>query len=105
MVPQIAKNVKGVPHVPPLPAEQARQALLEAAQQFFAAIATQEAPLLLFLDDLHWADEGSLAMLHALARHGKNLRLLIGGPYPDVELATGPPLERQLSTMNPDGLY
>jgi hypothetical protein len=65
IVPQIASKVKDVPQVPPLPAEQARQALIEAAQPFFAFIATQEAPLLLFLDDLHWADEGSLAMLHS----------------------------------------
>jgi predicted ATPase len=52
LAPQIASKVKEVPQVPALPADQARPALLEAAQQFFAAIATHEAPLLLFLDDL-----------------------------------------------------
>jgi class 3 adenylate cyclase len=104
IVPPIASKVKEVPQVPPLPAEQARQALLEAAQQFFTAIATQEA-LLLFLDDLHWVEEGSLVLLHHLARHGKILRLLIVGTYRDVELDTRHPLERTLSAMNRERLY
>jgi eukaryotic-like serine/threonine-protein kinase len=105
IVPQVASRVKDVPQVPPLPSEQARQALLDAAQQFFAAIAAHEAPLLLFLDDLHWADEGSLAMLHHLARSGKNLSLLIVGTYPDVELDTRHPLERTLAAMHRERLY
>ena len=44
LIPQIASKVKDVPQVPPLPAEQARQALLEAAQQ---------APLLVGVAALH----------------------------------------------------
>jgi class 3 adenylate cyclase/regulation of enolase protein 1 (concanavalin A-like superfamily) len=105
IVPTIASKLKDVPQVPPLPAEQARQALLEAAQQFFAYIATHEAPLLLFLDDLHWADEGGLALLHALARQAKNLRLVVIGTYRDMELDTRHPLERALAAMNRERVY
>lgn len=105
IVPSIAGQVKDVPRVPPLPAEQARQALLEAAEQFFGFITTQEMSLLLFLDDLHWAEEGSLALLHHLARQGKHQRLLIVGTYRDVELDTRHPLERTLSAMNRERLY
>jgi class 3 adenylate cyclase/regulation of enolase protein 1 (concanavalin A-like superfamily) len=105
IVPQIASRVKGIPQLPPLPAEQARLALMEAVHQFLLHLATHESPLLLFLDDLHWADEGSLALLHYLARHARNMRLLIVGTYRDVELDTRHPLERTLAAMNRERLY
>jgi predicted ATPase len=36
-------------------------------------------PLILFLDDLHWADSASLALLHYLARNTKDRKILIIG--------------------------
>jgi class 3 adenylate cyclase len=105
IVPQITSRVKEIPEVPALPPAAAQMALVEAVFQFFAHITAEETPLLLFLDDLHWADEGTLALLHALARRAKSLRLVIVGTYRDVELDTRHPLERTLSAMNRERLY
>jgi regulation of enolase protein 1 (concanavalin A-like superfamily) len=105
IVPQIAGKVKEIPQVPLLPAEQARLALMEAVYQFFASLSTGEAPLLLLLDDLHWADDGSLSLLQYLARRARDLRLLIVGTYRDVELNTRHPLERTLASMNRERQY
>jgi hypothetical protein len=111
IAPQIAGKVREIPLVAPLPGASARQALLEAAQQFFTGIAARDAPLLLFLDDLHWADDGSLALLHLLARRSRSQRLLILGTYRDVELHTRQPhgdtwpLEQTLAAMNRERLY
>jgi hypothetical protein len=80
-------------------------ALVEAVYQFFAHVTAEETPLLLFLDDLHWADEGTLALLHALARRAQSLRLVIVGTYRDVELDTRHPLERALVAMSRERLY
>ncbi len=41
----------------------------------------QEQPILLFLDDLHWADPSTLGLLHYLARNTKNNPVLIVGDY------------------------
>jgi regulation of enolase protein 1 (concanavalin A-like superfamily) len=104
IVPQIAGKVKEIPAAAPLPAEAAQHALTAAVQQFFASVTTHDAPVLLFLDDLHWADEGSLALMHALARQAKNSRLLILGTYRDVEVEARHPLERTLATLNRERL-
>jgi tetratricopeptide (TPR) repeat protein len=51
---------------------------------FFAASA--ECPILLFLDDLHWADRASVSLLTHLGRHIADRRVLIVGSYRAVEL-------------------
>ena len=46
----------------------ARNHLFEAVTRLLAVLAAR-APLLLFLDDIHWADTATLDLLHYLARH------------------------------------
>ena len=54
--------------------------------------AAQVAPLVLFLDDLHWADRASIALLGHLGRRIADERVLILGTYraADVEVARHP---------------
>ncbi|AUX22449.1 hypothetical protein SOCEGT47_029520 [Sorangium cellulosum] len=52
---------------PPLPPSQARKRLVSAVLETLRALA-QPMPLLLFLDDLQWADDLTLAVLDALAK-------------------------------------
>jgi predicted ATPase len=49
-------------------------------------------PLVLHLDDLHWADEPSLLLLQHLAQRTARDRLLMLGTYRDVELDRTHPL-------------
>jgi DNA-binding SARP family transcriptional activator/tetratricopeptide (TPR) repeat protein len=53
-------------------------------------------PLLLVLDDLHWADEGSLELLEFLAAHLADARILILGTYREDDL---PHAGRLISTL------
>jgi predicted ATPase/class 3 adenylate cyclase len=57
-------------------ARQLRQRGLFYLTQFFAA-ATKQAPTVILLDDIHWADQPSLDALTQLARDCPELRLLI----------------------------
>ena len=42
---------------------------------------SEERPLILFIDDLHWADEDTLNLLNYIARNSINRRILIIGTY------------------------
>ena len=54
----------------------------------------------LFLDDLHWADEGTLSLLHHLTRNLGDARLLIVGAYRPEEM-NGGGLEETLRQLSP----
>nr|BBH95826.1 hypothetical protein KTA_40250 [Thermogemmatispora argillosa] len=75
------------PSVAPLamPVEQERLHLWEATLSLLTAL-SRRAPLLLVLDDLHWADESSLELLSYLARHLREQPILLLGTCRDMEL-------------------
>jgi DNA-binding CsgD family transcriptional regulator/tetratricopeptide (TPR) repeat protein len=53
-------------------------------------------PTLLVLEDLHWADRGTLELLLHLARHVQDTRVLFLGTYRDVEVDLAHPLSATL---------
>ncbi len=57
--------------------ERAREVLFEAWRRYFAAI-SRVAPLVLVVEDLHWADEGVLGFLDFLARWGEGPMVILG---------------------------
>jgi DNA-binding CsgD family transcriptional regulator len=73
-------------------------ALLQQALDFFTALATTR-PLLLLLDDLHWADSASLDLLRFLARSLSDLPLAILATYRSDELTRRHPLYQLLPTL------
>lgn len=70
---------------------------------------TESSPALLCLDDLHWADPSSLALLHYVARNMKNRNMLIVGTYRPEEVLTNDtsdhPLIRSMDLMDREELY
>ena len=56
-------------------------------------------PLLIILDDLHWADDGSLKLLGFMARELAESWVMILGTYRDGELRRRHPLSRILSEL------
>jgi serine/threonine protein kinase len=72
----------------PLPAQAARERMLEALTELVVAFA-EEKPLLLVLDDLHWADELSLSLLALLGQRAAqpNHRLLLLATYRSEEVS------------------
>jgi DNA-binding SARP family transcriptional activator len=71
----------------------------------FLKRASDTQPLVLVLDDLHWADEGSLRLLEFLAREAGDARLLLIGTYRDVELSRRHPLSQTLAELTRERLF
>ena len=69
---QNSPHLMGVQNDP----NQLREQALFYLGQFFNAVA-RRSPTLLFLEDIHWADEASLATIQQLVHENPRLRLLI----------------------------
>jgi DNA-binding CsgD family transcriptional regulator len=95
ILPELAERLGELAPGYALPPEQARLRLYDAVGAFLAALST-ERPLLLVLDDLHWADAATLDLMCHVARHQPEARLLVVGAYREDERAQNPALERAL---------
>jgi hypothetical protein len=91
-VPELALVLGDLPPAPALGPEETRTRLFLAVQRFLQAAATTHHPLVLFLDDLQWADAGSRELLRELALRPNGRALLVLGAYRDSEVDPGHPL-------------
>ena len=82
-------------------AEQHR--LFESLVLFFAAL-SEQAPLLLVLEDAHWAGSGTLFLLRHLARQMQRARVMIVATYRQVELDAARPLHEVLLDLQRERL-
>jgi predicted ATPase len=106
IVPEIRVLLPDTPPAPPLNPAEERLRLYEALTQFLLGLSRQN-PVLLILDDLHWADHDSLGLLRSLARFVPRSRLLVLGTYRDVEvdLAREHPLTELLAGLHREAAY
>ncbi len=91
---------------PPVPAVGPTEALNRfqmVFQNFVAVIARQEHPLVIFLDDLQWADSATLSLLQPLLTSGEIHALFLIGAYRDSEVDAGHPLTRVLDELGTAG--
>lgn len=75
-----------------------RHRLAVAFQHLFRAFA-REAPVLLVLEDMHWADEASLELLRHVARELRDARIAILATYRSDEMHRRHPLVRALAEL------
>ena len=101
--PEIAERLGPPAMNPSLPPADERLRLFDHTARFIAALAG-DSGLLLFIDDLHWADQGTLSLLHYLLRHLRNDRVLVLSAYREVELDRAHPLAAALVEWNRERL-
>ena len=82
----------------PIDSDQARFRLFDSIATFFKN-ASQTQPMILVLEDLHWADKPSLLLLEFLASQIAETRLLVVGTYRDAELTRDHPLSETLAQL------
>jgi len=104
LVPEIRKRIPALPPSPPADPNGERIRLFDSVAAFLAN-ASKANPLMLHLEDLHWADRPSLQLLQHLARRFKGSRLVVLGTYRDVEVDRGHPLSGVLAELRHERLY
>ncbi|MFY9614502.1 MAG: AAA family ATPase [Candidatus Dormiibacterota bacterium] len=104
LVPDILAYSPAPPPSPISDPETERYRLFEAVR-FALREASVEAPLLLVLDDLHWADKPTLLLLLHLLRAAGESPLMILGTYRDVELDRRHPLAEVLAGLRREQSY
>jgi DNA-binding CsgD family transcriptional regulator len=98
LVPAVRDCLPDLPTPPPVEPAAARFRLFDSLTAFFRAAAARR-PLLLVLDDLHWADAPSLALLRFLGRELEGAGVLVVGCYRHTEVDTGHPLLETLADL------
>lgn len=78
--------------------------LFDAVTEVFAA-ASQEKPLVLAIEDLHWADEASVRLLEFLGHDRRPRRVAVIGTYRDTDLDPGHPFARSVGGLVRNGLH
>ena len=101
LVSEITLQLPDVQPAPPGEPERDRYRLFDGVASFLLN-ASRANPLVLVLDDLHWADRPTLLMLEHLARRLGGSRLLIVGTYRDVDLDRRHPLAETLAGLRRD---
>jgi predicted ATPase/HPt (histidine-containing phosphotransfer) domain-containing protein/two-component sensor histidine kinase len=99
VVPELVVALGEQPEVAALPANEAQTRFERTFRRFMEASACKEAPLVLFLDDLQWADTASLAVLELVLSSDSQGHLLIIGSYRDSEVEATHPLARMLERL------
>ncbi|HTN90314.1 MAG TPA: AAA family ATPase, partial [Sorangium sp.] len=103
VLPELDLLIGPQPPVPELPAPEARRRFHATLQRFVAACARKEHPMVLFLDDLQWADAGSLQLLEQLVTHAEAEHLLLLGACRDNEVGPAHPLSLTLAEARKHG--
>ena len=98
LVPELSRRIPNLPVPEAVEPELSRVRLFEAVASLLAS-ASQEAPVLLVLDDLHWAAGPTLLMLRNLLRDTSPASLLVIATFRDTELAPTDPLVETLGEM------
>jgi len=98
LVPALHDALPGLGEPLPIPAEEATARLHDAVIQLLGRLAAAQ-PVVLILDDLHWADGGTVGLLRAVARRARRDALLVVGTYRDTDLDRRHPLSEALPLL------
>lgn len=98
VIPELEAIVGALPPVPELPPQEAQNRFQNSFWQFIGVFARPEHPLVLFLDDLQWADFASLRFIEDLLQRCDTQSLLIVGAYRENELHAAHPFSLAMKT-------
>ncbi|MBD2435408.1 ATP-binding sensor histidine kinase [Nostoc sp. FACHB-110] len=99
VIPELERIIGKQPAVPELSGSAVQSRFNLLFQKFIQVFTTQEHPLVIFLDDLQWADTASLKLMQLLMSEASNTYLLVIGAYRDNEVSSAHPLMLTIEEM------
>ena len=103
IAPELQLDYPDVKSNPPLDPQAGQQRLFDSIV-ILCQLLSQQQPLLLVLEDAHWADDGTLALLRRLVRRGRQQSMMILATYREVELDHNLPFNKVLMELQREGL-
>jgi predicted ATPase/transcriptional regulator with GAF, ATPase, and Fis domain len=103
VVPELTRVLGPQPPPPPLGPAESQDRFRIVFQIFLGALAQRAHPLVIFLDDLQWADAATLGLLESLLTSGGVRHLLLIGAYRDNEVGPDHRLARTLEALGAAG--
>jgi PAS domain S-box-containing protein len=104
VVPEIASLLGPQPPAPALDPTETQNRFRMVFQNFIRTLARREHPLVVFLDDLQWADRATLNLLEPLLVAPEIESLLLIGAYRDNEVDPAHPLSRVIARLEAAGM-
>lgn len=99
VLPELERLIGSYPPAPELTGEAARQRFNILFSELLKLFASEEHPLVMFLDDLQWADFASLELVKSFVRRGAGAHLLLVGAYRDNEVGPSHPMTQMLEDL------
>ncbi|MDD5654287.1 MAG: AAA family ATPase, partial [Candidatus Omnitrophica bacterium] len=99
IAPAIVDLIGKPPKLTELEAEKEKIRFLIAITNFLTYLSTPDSPLLMFLDDLQWADDGSFEILERFAEKLHNSSVILIISYRDTEVGKEHPLAQLVSRL------
>jgi diguanylate cyclase (GGDEF)-like protein len=101
VIPELAQVTGPQPSAAPLSGHEAKNRFNALFQKFIAVFCSPTSPLVIFLDDLQWADLSSLKLIRLLLGDPQTQSLLILGAYRPLALDSSHPLVDTLAAIAP----
>lgn len=105
VIPDIEHIIGAQPAVAPLHPAESRNRFHTVFQSFVQVFAQPEHPLVVFLDDLQWADRASLELMELLMTTPDSHHFLMIGAYRSHSIDVGHPLAITLATIERSGFH
>jgi predicted ATPase len=99
VIPEVELIIGSQPPIASLPVTEAQNRLNLVFENFIQVFTQPEHPLVIFLDDLQWADPASLQLIKRLMRGENRGSLLLITSYRDNEVNTTHPLKVTLDQI------
>ncbi|NDJ17522.1 trifunctional serine/threonine-protein kinase/ATP-binding protein/sensor histidine kinase [Myxacorys almedinensis] len=99
VIPEVEQILGKQPAIAALPPTEAQHRFNRVFQSFIRVFCQTEHPLVLFLDDLQWADSATLKLIHVLLSDDQTHHLFLIGAYRDNEVNAAHPLMMLLDDL------
>jgi len=99
ITPELQFDYPSIPPNPTLESESEQRRLFESVFRFVQSLSEQSS-LMLVLEDIHWADSGTLSLLNFLTRRCRELPVMVLTTYREMELDEALSINQVLLDLN-----